>query len=68
MRRLLYLWLALLGAYWATTATLSAVILGRIDQGEIAILSMAAIPLAQALALGWFTRAPPKEREEQGGR
>jgi len=56
VRRLLYLWLALLGAYWAATATLSTVALGRIDQGEIAILSMVAIPIAQALALGWFTR------------
>lgn len=56
MRRLLYLWLALLGAYWAATAALSTIALGRVDQGEIALLSMVAIPIAQALALGWFTR------------
>jgi hypothetical protein len=56
VRRLLYLWLALLGAYWAATATLSTIALGRVDQGEIAILSMVAIPIAQALALGWLTR------------
>ncbi|MEP7011011.1 MAG: hypothetical protein ABJC13_11870 [Acidobacteriota bacterium] len=58
MRRLLYLWLALLGAYWAATATLSTIALGRIDQGEISILAMVAIPIVQALALGWLTRAP----------
>lgn len=58
MRRLLYLWLALLGAYWAATAALSTFVLGRIDRGEIAILSMVAIPIAQALALGWITRDP----------
>lgn len=58
MRRLLYLWLALLGAYWAATAAISTFVLGRVDRGEIAILSMMAIPAAQALLLGWFTRDP----------
>ncbi len=56
MRRLLYLWLALLGAYWAATAAISTIVAGRIDRGEIAVLSMVAVPIAQALSLGWFTR------------
>lgn len=58
MRRLLYLWLALLGAYWVATTALSTFVLGRVDRGEIAILSMVAIPVAQALLLGWLTRDP----------
>ncbi len=57
MRRLLYLWLALLGAFWAASATLSTIVLGRVDRGEIAVFSMVAIPIVQALALGWFTRS-----------
>jgi hypothetical protein len=67
VRRLLYLWLALLGAYWASTATLSTVILGRIDRGEIAILSMIAIPIAQALTLGWLTRESRGSRNFEPG-
>ncbi|HXU43889.1 MAG TPA: hypothetical protein VN783_00070 [Thermoanaerobaculia bacterium] len=62
MRRLLYLWLSLLGAYFLATAALSALAGNPIDRSDAGILCLVAIPVAQAIALGWATRGPRSGR------
>lgn len=56
MRRVVKLWLALLGAYWLTRAGVSALLFGRVDQGYPALVELLAIPAVQALALAWASR------------
>lgn len=59
MKRLLTLWLTLLGAFWLTRAAASALIFERIaDQGGEALFLLIAVPLLQTLAVGWLTRPP----------
>jgi len=58
MRRVVNLWLALLGAYWLTRAGASSLLLGRIDDGYPELLDLLAIPALQAVALAWATRQP----------
>lgn len=62
MRRLLQLWLALLSAYWLTSAVTSSLLLGRVDTGPPALLELVAIPALQAALLGWITRQPGAPR------
>jgi len=58
MRRVVNLWLALLGAYWLTRAGASSLLFGRVDHGYPALLDLLAIPALQAVALAWATRQP----------
>jgi hypothetical protein len=58
MRRVVNLWLALLGAYWLTRAGASSLLFGRVDHDYPALLDLLAIPALQALALAWATRQP----------
>jgi len=58
MRRVVNLWLALLGAYWLTRAGASSLLFGRVDHDYPALLDLLAIPALQALALSWATRQP----------
>jgi hypothetical protein len=58
MRRVVNLWLALLGAYWLTRAGASSLLFGRIDHDYPALLDLLAIPALQAVALAWATRQP----------
>ncbi len=66
IRRLVSLWLTLLGAYWLTRAGASALLWGRVDGGFPAALELAVVPALQALALGWATREQ-KEGERESG-
>ncbi|HEV2855003.1 MAG TPA: hypothetical protein VHC97_19580 [Thermoanaerobaculia bacterium] len=60
MKRLLTLWLTLLGAFWLTRAAVSALLFQRIaDRGGEAWVLLIAVPLLQAALVGWLTR-PPK--------
>src|ERR1700680_3442985 len=58
MRRVVNLWLALLGAYWLTRAGVSSLLFGRVDHGYPALLDLLAIPALQSVALAWWTRQP----------
>jgi hypothetical protein len=58
MRRVVNLWLALLGAYWLTRAGASSLLFGRIDHDYPALLDLLAIPALQAVMLAWATRQP----------
>jgi hypothetical protein len=58
MRRVVNLWLALLGAYWLTRAGASSLFFGRIDHDYPALLDLLAIPALQAVVLAWATRQP----------
>ncbi|HEX9944476.1 MAG TPA: hypothetical protein VGG03_20895 [Thermoanaerobaculia bacterium] len=58
MKRLLTLWLTLLGAFWLTRAVVSALLFQRAVQGRAALLLLVAVPLAQALVIAWVTRDP----------
>jgi len=58
MRRVVNLWLALLGAYWLMRAGASSLLFGRVDHGYPALFDLLAIPALQAVALAWATRQP----------
>jgi hypothetical protein len=58
MRRVVNLWLALLGAYWLTRAGVSSLLFERVDHGYPELLDLLAIPALQAVALAWATRQP----------
>jgi len=58
MRRVVNLWLALLGAYWLTRAGASSLLFGRIDHDYPALVDLLAIPALQAVVLAWATRQP----------
>jgi hypothetical protein len=57
MRRLLALWLTLLGAYWAARAGV-AFAFGRAEVGHLAHLRLLLIPLLQAAVVLWATKEP----------
>jgi hypothetical protein len=67
MRRLLTLWLTLLGAFWLTRALVSAVLFERAVRGPAAHFLLVIVPLLQALAIAWLTRdrEPPEEPHEK---
>lgn len=58
MMRLLTLWLTLLAAFWLTRTAVSAVLFQHVDQGAGAWAELLIVPLLQAAAVGWLTRAP----------
>ncbi|HXO41400.1 MAG TPA: hypothetical protein VN999_08135, partial [Thermoanaerobaculia bacterium] len=58
MRRVVNVWLALLGAFWLTRAGASSLLFGRVDHGYRALLDLLAIPALQAVTLAWATRQP----------
>lgn len=60
MRRLLALWLTLLGSYGAARAAV-ALVFARADLGLDANLRLLLIPLLQTAVLAWATREPPPE-------
>jgi hypothetical protein len=61
MKRLLLLWLTLLGSFWLTRAVVSALLFQHVDRGAEAFVPLVVIPLLQTLVVGWLTR-PPGER------
>ena len=60
IKRLLALWLTLLGAFWLTREVTSAVLFQRLDQGYGALAELLLVPALQAAVIGWLTR----ERKE----
>lgn len=58
MKRLLILWLTLLGSFWLTRAVVSAVFFQHVDRGAEAVVPLVVIPLLQTLVVGWLTRPP----------
>ncbi len=69
MKRLLTLWLILLGAFWLTRAVISALLFQRVaDRESEALFLLVAIPILQAALVGWLTRpARPKLSEDEVG-
>lgn len=56
MKRLLILWLTLLGSFWLTRAAISALLFQHVDRGAEAVVPLMVIPLLQTLVVGWLTR------------
>ena len=57
MKRLLTLWLTLLGAFWLTRAVVSALLFQRAaDRGGEALFLLIAVPILQTVLVGWLTR------------
>lgn len=71
MKRLLILWLTLLGSFWLTRAVVSALLFEHVHRGAEAIVPLVVIPLLQTLVVGWLTRPvggrPEGEPPEEGG-
>jgi len=61
MRRFLWLWLTLLGAFWAARVLVSLFLFETAGHDGGSFLALAAIPTAQAAVLWWVTR-------ERGGK
>jgi hypothetical protein len=57
MKRLLALWLTLLAAFWLTRTAVSALLFQRADRGYGTLVQLVAIPVLQAVMVGWLTRA-----------
>jgi hypothetical protein len=68
VKRLLTLWLTLLGAFWLTRAVVSALLFQRVaDRGGEALFLLIAVPLLQTALVGWLTRpARPKRSTPEG--
>jgi hypothetical protein len=58
MKRLLALWLTLLGAFWLTREVASALLFQRVDQGIEPLAELLIVPALQAAVIGWLTRKP----------
>lgn len=56
MRRFLWIWLTLLGAWWAAATLVSAVLYQRAVRGPDAVLWPVLVTLLQAAVLWWVTR------------
>jgi len=56
MRRFLWLWLTLLGAFWAARVLISVFLFEKAGHDRGSFLALAAIPTAQAAVLWWVTR------------
>lgn len=68
MKRLLTLWLTLLGAFWLTRAAVSALLFERIaDQGGEALFLLAAVPLLQTALVHWLTRPATSKLDHSPG-
>lgn len=59
MKRLLALWLTLLGAFWLTREVTSALLFQRVDQGPAAWAELLLVPALQTAVIGWLTRPRP---------
>lgn len=58
MRRFLWIWLTLLGAWWTAATLVSAVLYQRAERGPDAVLRPVLVTLLQAAVLWWVTRGP----------
>jgi len=56
MRRFVWIWLTLLGAFWAVKTLVSAATFGRIDPGYGDLVQLVLVPAGQAAVLWWVTR------------
>lgn len=57
MKRLLTLWLILLGSFWLTRAVVSAALFQSVaDHGGGAVFLLIAVPILQTALVGWLTR------------
>jgi len=56
MRRFLWIWLTLLGAWWTAATLVSAVLYQRAERGPDAVLRPILVTLLQAAVLWWVTR------------
>ena len=57
MKRLLAIWLTLLGAFWLIRELTSALLFGRVDQGAEALAELLIVPTLQTAVIGWLTRS-----------
>jgi len=56
MKRILALWLTLLGAFWLTRELTSALLFQRAGQGTDALAELLLVPALQAAVIAWLTR------------
>jgi hypothetical protein len=59
MKRLLALWLTLLGAFWLTRELTSALLFERVDPGPGALAELLLVPALQTAVIAWLTRRGP---------
>jgi hypothetical protein len=57
MKRLLALWLTLLGALWLSRELTSALLFQRVDQGPATWAELLIVPAVQTAVIGWLMRA-----------
>lgn len=58
MKRLLALWLTLLGAFWLTREVTSMLLFQRVDQGIEALAELLVVPALQTAVIAWLTKKP----------
>jgi len=56
MKRLLALWLTLLGAFWLTREAASAFFFERLDRGLEPWVELLIVPALQTAVIAWLTR------------
>ena len=56
MRRFLWIWLTLLGAWWTAAALVSVALYQRAERGPGAVLRPVLVTLLQAAVVWWVTR------------
>jgi len=56
MRRFFWIWLTLLGAFWAARTLLSAAAFQRVERGPGPFFQLVVVPAAQAVLVWWITR------------
>jgi len=56
VRRLLALWLTLLGADWLAGTVVTAMTSGRVDSGPQELARLALVPVLQTAVIAWVTR------------
>jgi|SRR6185369_10391332 len=56
MRRFIWIWLTLLGAWWTARALIASIAFGRVEQGYGDLVQLALVPAGQAAVLWWVTR------------
>jgi hypothetical protein len=56
MKRILALWLTLLGAFWLTRELTSALLFQRVEQGTGALAELLLVPALQTAVIAWLTR------------
>jgi hypothetical protein len=56
VRRFLWIWLTLLGAWWVARTLVITLLFQRIERGPGSLVALVTIPALQAAVVWWVTR------------